>query len=115
MVNIQESLFVGEKKICTRQDIWHNGGTAAISHTAYCCPVCGEIWGRRIYHSPDIRWRFYERPCEKHGDGSLVFSEYEWEHALYHRDRPEDLRAEELHYPIEWLAYELFLIVRRFP
>lgn len=112
---IDESLYVGERFICTRKTEWHNNGTAVIRHTAYCCPLCGEVWARRIYHAPDLQWAFYTRPCEKHGDGSLVFSELEWDHILYHVDAPEHVAAEELYYPIQWLAYELFLIARRYP
>lgn len=103
---IPETLTVSGKIICVRSEIWHNNGTAHISNTAFCCPRCGEIWGRRTY-GEDVEWRFYGRPCEKHGGGSLVFSDLEWEQML------DDYNAE--YFPIGWLAYELFLIVRRYP
>jgi hypothetical protein len=48
-------------------------------HTAYFCPVCGEIWARAIYqfefeyapriHSP---WAIESRRCVEHGDGTLL-------------------------------------------
>lgn len=112
---IDESLYVGQKKIATRKTEWHNQGTAVIRHAAYCCPTCGEIWARRIYHAPNLCWSFHTRPCESDGDGSLVFSELEWDHILYVGPGEEHRRVEELYYPIEWLAYELFLILRRSP
>lgn len=111
---IDESLYVGQKKITTRKTEWHNEGRAAISNTAYCCPACGDIWARRLYHAPDIRWSFYTRACEEHGNGSL-FDGQELEYATRDESRAEDRRWGEIAYPIEWLAYELFLILRRIP
>jgi hypothetical protein len=103
---VPETLTVGNKVICVRDEIWHNSGSAYLANTAYCCPKCGQIWGRRSY-GEDVPWDFVVRPCETHGGGSLVFSEFEWEHLL------DEGFAE--YFPINWLAYELFLIVRRYP
>lgn len=115
MKPITEALYVGTKLITLRQDIWHNDGTAAINHTSYFCPTCGEVWGRRVYAADGIKHRVYERPCEAHGDGSLVFSELEWSHVLEDTSGWTDAhwRWYDAHYPLAWLAYELFLIVRR--
>ena len=114
-MEISESLYVGTKLICTKRTLWHNEGTAAINHQAYCCPHCGDIWARRIYAASGISFRFTERFCEQHGDGSLVFSDLEWGYLLEADQRPEHSRAIEAAYPLAWLAYELFLILRRSP
>lgn len=53
--------------------------------------------------------RVEPRSCERHGDGSLVLGDLEWQHML----DPQDYYSS--HFPIEWLAYELFLLVRRSP
>lgn len=51
------------------------------AHKAFCCPVCGEIWGRVIFlphreWNPGHRlsWLFETRACPKHGNGSLLTS-----------------------------------------
>lgn len=122
-----ESLYVGPKLIARRSVQWirTNGERAArVPGTSFFCPLCNEIWarrtiectepnhpeagvGRRCLFLPQVESRL----CEKHADGdptggSIVFSEVEWESMLdpYY----------ESHYPLEWLAYELFLIVRRY-
>lgn len=48
-------------------------------HTAYFCPMCGEIWGRAIYSHhfdykpiPQASWVVETRRCVKHGDGTLL-------------------------------------------
>lgn len=115
MKPVNESLYVGTRLICTKLSIWHNQGEAVISSVAYFCPTCGDIWARRIFLVEGLRFRAYERPCEQHGDGSLVFSEVEWSQILQELPTPDHERAHVAHFPIEWLAYELFLIVRRYP
>ena len=37
---------------------------------AYCCPVCGDVWARRII-SPETRWMFWAVNCPKHPDHSV--------------------------------------------
>lgn len=112
---VHEALYVQGRQICIRQTIWHNDGTAAINHTAYFCSVCGEVWGRRLYVAEGLSHRVDVRPCEAHGGGSLVFGELEWDHILQELPAPEHVQAHEVFYPLSWLAYELFLIVRRYP
>ena len=48
-------------------------------HTAYFCPICGEVWGRAIYqhhftYSPTSKnsWVVETRRCVKHGDGTFL-------------------------------------------
>jgi hypothetical protein len=51
-------------------------------HTAYFCPVCGEIWGRLIMNyqfqyspSPNLAgtsWAVESRRCAAHGDGQFL-------------------------------------------
>ena len=55
-------------------------------HTAYFCPVCGEIWARVIYdyqfnYVPlvPVSWSIESRRCASHGDGTLLTG-YEGEH-----------------------------------
>lgn len=51
-------------------------------HTAYFCPICGEIWGRAIYQHhfsyspiPKDSWVVETRRCVKHGDGTFLTSQ----------------------------------------
>lgn len=113
MQPIQESLYVGQRLIATKLSIWHNQGEALLNHTAYFCPVCGEVWGRRVFLTTNLRFRAVERFCEQHGDGSLVSGELEWSYLLEECPTEQHTKAHEAHYPLNWLAYELFLIVRR--
>lgn len=53
-------------------------------HTAYFCPHCGEIWARAIYtfdfaYAPIPRdsWVVEKRPCVEHGDGQLLFGQWD--------------------------------------
>lgn len=115
-VTVDEALYIKERQIALKMSIWHNSGQTPFSHWAYFCPTCGEVWGRRIHIKlPQLKFRVVERSCEAHGDGSLVFSEHEWSMLLQAPTSPEDARALEAFYPLTWLAYELFLIVRRYP
>ena len=49
-------------------------------HTAYFCPVCGEIWARAVLehqfnYAPlpaKILWSVEIRRCAEHGDGTLL-------------------------------------------
>lgn len=101
-----------------RQWLRTNGGEAAFTPgTSYFCPLCNDIWARRVVscpeapHHPDagkLLPKVETRRCESHArpgteDGSLVLSEFEWGHLL----------DDYYQYPLEWLAYELFLIMRR--
>lgn len=98
---VQETFIADGRFICQREAIWHNDGQALLQHQAFCCPRCGEIWGRRIYQS-DLDWNFNSVKCRLHGGGSLL-SDYALEHAL----APDDYYAP--YYPTELLAYELKL------
>jgi hypothetical protein len=51
-------------------------------HTAYFCPICGELWGRAIYQYhftyspiPTDSWVVEVRRCVKHGDGTFLNSQ----------------------------------------
>ncbi len=48
-------------------------------HTAYFCPMCGEIWGREVldpnypyFPTPQIQWVIETRRCASHGDGLFL-------------------------------------------
>ena len=77
--------LVGGKYVGTRQ-VYHapcSTGSDSRSgfwpHTAFICPVCGELWAREIqehgaeYH-PWVadNWRAELRACVQHGDGTLI-------------------------------------------
>lgn len=34
-------------------------------HTALCCPLCGEIWGRIVTDKSSGHWTFAHRTCRK--------------------------------------------------
>ena len=75
------SAFIGQREMyCYGTRV---GGGPSLSaywpHTAFFCPVCGEIWGRAIYqHSfdyqpiPQDSWVIESRRCVKHGDGLFL-------------------------------------------
>lgn len=49
-------------------------------HTAYFCPICGDLWGRAIMcyefdYAPAIHdacWSIEQRRCVEHGDGQFL-------------------------------------------
>lgn len=41
-----------------------------VNHRAYCCPVCGEVWGRVLSSCKRAVWNFHSRPCRKCGPRS---------------------------------------------
>lgn len=116
-----ETYYIGTRCLGSKAKYWFrtNGGVPALAGGyTFFCPRCNEIWARRIVSSPaspeHASWRellpqIVTRRCERHayaGDGesgSLVLSEYEWSHLVDDR----------YHYPLEWMAYELFLTIRR--
>lgn len=84
----QEHFFLGSDFLGFREVLlFHtNGGREAlIMNRAFFCPVCGEIWGRRVMlpakestqQSP--LWRSEELYCEAHGGGSFFTHDYEME------------------------------------
>lgn len=83
-----ELFFLGNKLLGTVEHLhFHtNGGLSAILfHTLFFCPVCGEVWLRRVfsphqnYNRGPISWRSFESLCPQHGGGSVIQfpSEYE--------------------------------------
>lgn len=53
-----------------RQTFWASGLTG-YANTAFVCSFCGKLWGRRHFLGL-ATWVAYLRPCEAHGDGSLL-------------------------------------------
>jgi hypothetical protein len=48
-------------------------------HTAYFCPVCGDLWGREVIafefdYAPRVHeaWTVERRRCVEHGDGQFL-------------------------------------------
>ena len=73
---ISETYTSGDRTIAQILHLQPLGGPNSTSHLleqsiAYFCPACGEIWGR-ITLSTATYWQCLERPCQTHGDGSLV-------------------------------------------
>lgn len=123
-----ETAYVGQKLIFRRRKEWFRtnlGAAARVPGVSYFCPWCNEIWARRLIecsepNHPEIGNKLLpnveNRACERHWElthdrdllsraGSIVYSDVEWEQIL-HPESPASL---------EFLAYELFLIVRRYP
>lgn len=49
-------------------------------HTAYFCPVCGDLWGRAVMcyefeYAPKVpgSWIVEKRRCVEHGDGQFLY------------------------------------------
>jgi hypothetical protein len=68
--------FVGSRRVYC---CGYEGQSAYWPHTAYFCPVCGELWGRAIYQHefdykpiPQNSWVIETRRCVKHGDGTFL-------------------------------------------
>lgn len=73
--------YVGEREIycCGYTPTTGVSVSAYWPHTAYFCPICGEIWGRAIYQYrftyspiPKNSWVVETRRCVKHGDGTFL-------------------------------------------
>ena len=83
---------------------------APISY-AYCCPVCGDVWARRIV-APQTKWMFWAIHCPKHPDppiwrrppGSLLS---EWMLNDFSMDFPKELYAREALLHLEAMALEM--------
>lgn len=68
---------------------------------AYCCPLCGNIWGRLVFREPPLHgWIFTPRGCVEHGGGFLIDS-------VNYKDYIEGLPATETNY--RWLCDEILL------
>lgn len=73
-----QSFWVGNKFLGSRplpllhRDV--DGQIYAVRNQAFCCPVCGEVWGRVTVDSPKATWSFSLRPCRNcfHGSWSEV-------------------------------------------
>jgi len=49
-------------------------------HTAYFCPLCGDLWGRAVMsyefdYAPRVHgsWVVEKRPCVRCGDGQFLY------------------------------------------
>lgn len=77
--------FDGDRYVGSRRVYLCGYGEGGISysaywpHTAYFCPVCGNLWGREIVqpefaYSPKVpdAWTIERRRCVEHGDGQFL-------------------------------------------
>lgn len=75
--------FSGERRVyCCGAANDRGSFSAYWPHTAYFCPVCGDLWGRAIFdydftYEPRISalWTVEQRRCVLHGDGQFLFSQ----------------------------------------
>jgi hypothetical protein len=119
---LDEVFVVNGRTIAVAKRQWHRlhdpkglGRPGLVRSTAFVCPTCGELWGRRYIPKPPIpeaevagfSWVAEMRYCEAHGDGSLLISDYELSHMV------DPYYSCESFYPLAWMAYELFLQIRR--
>jgi len=77
-----------DQSLLGRREVYCCGYTESHSaywpHTAYFCPLCGELWARAIYSFsfeyrpiPQAAWTVTLRPCVKCGDGTLLDEQLE--------------------------------------
>jgi hypothetical protein len=77
---LEGSAFIGNRRsYCCGVTTEGSAHSGYWPHTAYFCPVCGEIWARAVYtHEYDYRplpsspWAIETRRCVQHGDGQLL-------------------------------------------
>ena len=73
--------FVGSRKMyCCGASSSGVSFSAYWPHTAYVCPVCGELWGRAVMcyefdYAPRVHefWAIEKRRCVEHGDGQFLY------------------------------------------
>lgn len=90
----------------------HTHGQLHPPHSyAYCCPVCGDVWARRIIN-PQTKWMFWAIRCPKHPDdpvwrrppGSILTSWMVYDLSM---DLPKPLLAREALLSIEEMLKEV--------
>lgn len=67
-------IYIGNKLFCEYPYYiaYSQYGPPKMEHEAYFCPVCGDIWARRLEgNHMDSEWSVTPRACVTHGDGSL--------------------------------------------
>lgn len=82
--------FKASKFILGQQLFWASNLAGYVS-VAFVCPFCGKLWARRRFLRI-TKWAVLLRPCEAHGDGSLL-------------DQSDFNRVDDL--PRELMKYEL--------
>lgn len=79
----ERDAFVGERRVyCCGASSGGESFSALWPHTAYVCPLCGQLWGRAVYqyefdYSPRVRmvWAVEVRRCVSCGDGAFLVSQ----------------------------------------
>lgn len=77
---LERSQFIGSREsYCCGVSIAGQSHSGYWPHTAYFCPICGEIWAREVYQHgedytpiPQSPWVVESRRCVSHGDGTLL-------------------------------------------
>jgi hypothetical protein len=94
--------------LCVREFEWFTdafGETSELLPSAFFCPDCGEIWGRRlIVHRYKLFWNVKVRFCAAHGEGSFIESAFEWENLL----------SGKVEFPPPWLDHEFKVAIGYF-
>lgn len=68
--------FLGQRELLHFRT--NNDQSAILFHQAYFCPVCGEIWLRRVITSHEsytrgpVEWAVRTIRCQAHGDGLII-------------------------------------------
>ena len=88
--------FLGQRELLHFHT--NNDQSAILFHQAYFCPVCGEIWLRRVitphesYTRGPVEWAVRTIRCQAHGDGLII--------------QP----SEDLQFPIEVLKHDVLCL-----
>lgn len=76
----EHDAYVGSRQMyCCGASSAGESFSAYWPHTAYFCPVCGDLWGREIIspefdYAPRVHeaWTVEQRRCVEHGDGQFL-------------------------------------------
>jgi hypothetical protein len=76
----EHGTYVGSRRIyCCGASYLGESFSAYWPHTAYFCPVCGDLWGREVLqpefdYAPRVSgaWVIEKRACAEHGDGQFL-------------------------------------------
>ena len=76
----ERDAYVGSRRMyCCGASSAGESFSAYWPHTAYFCPVCGDLWGREVIqpefdYAPRVSgpWVIERRRCVEHGDGQFL-------------------------------------------
>lgn len=79
----ERDAFIGSRRVyCCGASMAGEHFSAYWPHTAYFCPVCGDLWGRAVMcyefeYAPIVHgsWVVEKRACVEHGDGQFLYAQ----------------------------------------